>query len=273
MTAARVPKGSVGRSGHVKPGTPGGQRRGKDHMPRTVLVVDDQEDLARAIKLHLEDIRCDVSLAFDGLEAHRLIESREFDLVILDVMLPGMDGLEICRRVRSLARYVPVLMLTAKSSELDRVLGLEMGADDYLTKPFSVLELVARVKAIFRRTESLARQVAGAATLLRSGDVSIDVAKREVRLAELVLELTPKEFDLLLHLARHPGTVFTRSDLLDQVWGYRHSGYEHTVNSHINRLRAKVESDPANPRFVLTVWGVGYKFGMPVVEASPTRSP
>ena len=230
-------------------------------MPRSVLIVEDQEDLARVIKLHLEDIRCDVTLAFDGLDGFEQIKARDFDLVILDLMLPGMDGLELCRKLRARHRYVPVLMLTAKSTELDRVLGLEMGADDYLTKPFSILELVARVKAIFRRGDALGRQEdSGSAAVLRCGALSIDAGRRDVRLATRQLELTAREFDLLLYLARHPGRVFTRSDLLDQVWGYHHSGYEHTVNSHINRLRSKIEPDPSNPRYILTVWSVGYKF-------------
>jgi DNA-binding response OmpR family regulator len=187
-------------------------------------------------------------------------EAKHYDLIILDLMLPGMDGLEICRRLRSKANYTPILMLTSKSSELDRVLGLEMGADDYLTKPFSVMELIARVKAIFRRVDAIAAREVKARQQLEFGELAIDVERRAVKLRGAALDLTAKEFDLLLHLALNPGRVYTRTQLLDQVWGYSHSGYEHTVNSHMNRLRAKIESDPATPRYVLTVWGVGYKF-------------
>ena len=152
-------------------------------------------------------------------------------------------------------------MLTAKSTELDRVLGLEVGADDYLTKPFSVRELLARVKALFRRMEALGSQVSpGAQTTIQAGDLAIDVEKRTVTCRGWSVDLTAKEFDLLLQFARHPGRVYTRAQLLDLVWGYAHEGYEHTVNSHINRLRAKIESDPARPQYILTVWGIGYKF-------------
>jgi len=230
-------------------------------MSRNVLVVEDQQDLAELVQLHLKDLNCEVTLAFDGVAGLAEAEAKDYDLVILDLMLPGMDGLEICRRLRARDRYVPVLMLTAKSTELDRVLGLELGADDYLTKPFSLMELVARVKAIFRRGDALGkREAAAPAAVIRASDLAIDADRREVRVAGTPVELTAKEFDLLLHFARAPGRVFTRAQLLDAVWGYTHSGYEHTVNSHINRLRAKIERDPANPRYILTVWSVGYKF-------------
>jgi len=230
-------------------------------MSRNVLVVEDQQDLAELVQLHLKDLNCEVTLALDGIAGMAEAEAKHYDLVILDLMLPGIDGLEICRRLRARSRYVPVLMLTAKSTELDRVLGLELGADDYLTKPFSILELVARVKAIFRRGDALRNPEAAApVATIRAGDLAIDADRREVRLAGQPVELTAKEFDLLFHFARSPGRVFTRSQLLDAVWGYSHSGYEHTVNSHINRLRAKIEQDPSNPRYLLTVWSVGYKF-------------
>jgi DNA-binding response OmpR family regulator len=230
-------------------------------MSRKVLVVEDQQELAELVQLHLKDLHCEVSLAFDGPAGMAQLRARDFDLVILDLMLPGMDGLEICRRLRAGPRYVPILMLTAKSSELDRVLGLELGADDYLTKPFSLMELVARVKAIFRRGDALAQgEAAPRAAAIRAGELAIDPERREARIGERPIELTAKEFDLLVHFARSPGRVFTRSQLLDAIWGYSHSGYEHTVNSHINRLRTKIEQDPSNPRYILTVWSVGYKF-------------
>jgi len=231
-------------------------------MSRKALVIEDDPDIARLVQLHLEDIQCSAELAADGLEGLAKYRSGGFDLVVLDLMLPGMDGLSVCRKLREAPGYVPILMLTAKSTELDRVLGLEMGADDYLTKPFSIPELKARIRALFRRVEALAQAETGAETEqeLSFGELSIDPGRRRVRVADREIELTAKEFDLLLHFARHPGRVYTRAQLLDQVWGYNHEGYEHTVNSHINRLRAKIEQDPAKPRYVLTVWGVGYKF-------------
>jgi DNA-binding response OmpR family regulator len=229
-------------------------------MTRHVLVVEDDEDIAKLLKLQLTELSCNVKVASDGIRGLAEAESKRYDLLILDLMLPGIDGLEICRRIRSHDRYTPVLMLTSKSSELDRVLGLELGADDYLTKPFSVLELTARVKAIFRRVDNLARDQDSAKAVIEAGDLSIDVEKRSVRLAGRAVDLTAKEFDLLAHFARHPGRVFSRTQLLDSVWGYSHSGYEHTVNSHINRLRTKIEKNPNEPEFIETVWGVGYKF-------------
>jgi len=228
-------------------------------MTRQVLVIEDDEDIAKLVKLQLTELSCNVTLVNDGAKGFAEAESKQYDLLVLDLMLPGMDGLEICRRVRSQDRYTSVLMLTSKSSELDRVLGLEMGADDYLTKPFSVLELSARVKALFRRVDSLSKDQSSA-KMLKSGDLHIDLEKRSVRLAGKPVDLTAKEFDLLAHFARHPGRVLSRTQLLDSVWGYSHSGYEHTVNSHINRLRTKIEKNPNEPEFIETVWGVGYKF-------------
>jgi len=229
-------------------------------MTHNVLVIEDQEDIAELVKLHLKDIDCRVKLAFDGLAGFAEAQAKSYDLIILDLMLPGIDGLDICKRLRAKSNYTPILMLTSKSSELDRVLGLELGADDYLTKPFSVIELTARVKAIFRRVSAITTGATNASARIQAGDLSIDVERRAVVLRGTPIDLTAKEFDLLLHLAQNPGRVYSREQLLDFVWGYNHSGYEHTVNSHINRLRAKVETDPANPRYVLTVWGVGYKF-------------
>jgi two-component system, OmpR family, alkaline phosphatase synthesis response regulator PhoP len=185
-------------------------------------------------------------------------------------MLPGVDGLDICQQLRTRPNYTPILMLTAKSTELDRVVGLEMGADDYLIKPFSIQELLARVKALFRRMEALQSQAAsGGQETIQAGDLTIEVPKRQVTLRGQAVSLTGKEFDLLLQFAQHPGRVYTRAHLLDLVWGYGHEGYEHTVNSHINRLRAKIERDPRHPRYVLTVWGIGYKF---TDRATPTEA-
>lgn len=224
-----------------------------------VLVVEDEHDIAQLIRLHLNDIDCDVTLASDGHEAMRQAFAQQWDLVMLDLRLPGPDGLSICRALRREQAYTPILMLTSKSSELDRVLGLELGADDYVTKPFSVSELMARVKAIFRRVESVGNRFSVNAETVILGPLAIDTAGREVTLHGKSVALTAREFDLLLHFIRHPGQVFSRAQLLDSVWGYGHEGYEHTVNSHINRLRAKIEQNPSQPEYIVTVWGVGYK--------------
>ena len=211
--------------------------------------------------MHLADVQCEAEVESDGGAGLARLRKERFDLLVLDLMLPGLDGLSVCREVRKLAGYVPILMLTAKSTELDRVVGLEMGADDYLTKPFSIPELLARVKALFRRVDALAGQPpAASGELMECGQIRLDTARRRVEVDGREVSLTAKEFDLLAHFVRHPGRVFSRVQLLDQVWGYHHSGYEHTVNSHINRLRSKIEVNPAKPEHVLTVWGVGYKF-------------
>lgn len=227
---------------------------------RRILVVEDERDIAELVRLHLTGEKHDVTLAVDGHEGMRQAFARTWDLIILDVRLPGPDGLSICRALRRDHAYVPILMLTSKSAELDRVHGLDIGADDYVTKPFSVLELVARVKAIFRRVESLHTHRNMDIDFLDFGPLQIDVGSRVVTLHSSRVSLTAKEFDLLLHFARHPGHVFSRANLLDSVWGYGHDGYEHTVNSHINRLRSKIEPDSSKPKFIVTVWGVGYKF-------------
>jgi DNA-binding response OmpR family regulator len=234
-------------------------------MTRRVLVVEDDPDVGRLITLQLAELDCECRLIDDGVAGLAEAEAGRYDLMILDLMLPRLDGLQICRRLRAAELQTPILMLTAKSSELDRVLGLELGADDYLTKPFSMLELAARVKGVFRRAEQLAAFKAAAATAasvarIEVDGLSIDVERHEAHVAGRPVDLTAKEFELLVYFARSPGRVFTRAQLLDQVWGYSHSGYEHTVNSHINRLRNKIERDPANPDFIQTVWGVGYKF-------------
>jgi DNA-binding response OmpR family regulator len=242
-------------------------------MSYKVLVIEDQQEIANLVKLHLCDIDCQVKLAFDGSVGLADAEANHYDLIILDLMLPGENGLEICRRLRARSDYTPILMLTSRASELDRVLGLEMGADDYLTKPFSLLELQARVKAIFRRVKAVAAGTMTGTATVQAGDMLIDVQKRVVTLQGRSPELTAKEFDLLLHLAQNPGRVYTRDQLLDFVWGYNHSGYEHTVNSHINRLRSKIEVDPGNPVYIRTVWGVGYKFSEAAERALPSAKP
>jgi len=226
-----------------------------------ILVIEDDADIASNIGQYFEDKGHQLDFAFNGAHGLALATAERFDLIILDLMLPGLDGLEICKRLRRKSSYVPILMLTSKSSELDRVLGLEIGADDYVTKPFSIMELMARVKAIFRRIEKIQdKEQDETYDVIHAGDMIINTEKRSVTINGSMVEVTSKEFDLLLHFARNPERVFTRSQLLDKVWGYGHEGYEHTVNSHINRLRSKIEDNPAKPRFIITVWGVGYKF-------------
>ncbi len=234
-------------------------------MPATkILVAEDQTDIRDLIVMNLRGAGHEVTAVADGLAALASQESEASDLLVLDLMMPGMDGLEVCKALRSRGRAMPILMLTAKSTELDRVLGLELGADDYLTKPFSMAELLARVKALLRRAELLrqAQAQAGSApgsNYVFNGELRICSARREVRWQGRTIECTALEFDLLLHFMRHPGNVFSRAQLLDGVWGYSHEGYEHTVTTHINRLRNKLEADPMRPQLILTVRGAGYK--------------
>lgn len=226
------------------------------------LVVEDTAEIADLIRLHLEDLGLQVTCAADGISGLELARNGMFDLIVLDLMLPGLNGLEVCRALRADPRYyTPILMLTAKASEIDRVVGLELGADDYLGKPFSIPELQARAKALLRRSEKM-RGVAAPddQSRVRAGSLEIDTMRHEVRLSGRSIPLTAKEFDLLLFLAHNPGRVYSRAQLLDAVWGTTLESYEHNVNTHINRLRAKVEADPANPQYVLTVRGVGYRF-------------
>lgn len=230
-----------------------------------VLVVEDDKDITELLNIHLKDLNCKVTTTFDGEKGYLQTQKNKFDLIVLDVMLPKMDGLEICRRVRADKNITPILMLTAKSEEVDKVLGLEVGADDYLTKPFSVREFIARVKAIFRRVEAMKEETDDQekASLIHFGNVEIDRERRKVLLKGKRIDLTAKEFDLLLLFATHPGKTYTREQLLQLVWGYQFNGYDHTVNSHINRLRSKIEEDMSKPKYILTAWGVGYRFAEP----------
>ncbi len=226
-----------------------------------ILVIEDDPDISHLLKIHLTDNAFEVDVVSNGKQGFELASTRNYQLIVLDLMLPGLDGLEICRRLRNQSITVPILMLTAKTAEIDRVLGLELGADDYLTKPFSIMELQARVKAILRRIEISSRLPAlDYCEPIEVAGLRIDMTGRQVTIDGDALDLTAKEFDLLLHFARHPGRVYSRGQLLDEIWGYSHNGYEHTVNSHINRLRKKIEIDPASPHYIETVWGVGYRF-------------
>lgn len=230
------------------------------NQAKKLLIVEDDENIAELLQLHLREEGFDITHAADGNLGMEKLKQGGWDALILDLMLPGVDGLEICRHARTMARYTPIIIISARSGETHRVLGLELGADDYLAKPFSMLELVARVKALFRRQEAMSQNLRLDAGILSFENLSIDPLARDVQLNHQSVELTPREFDLLYFFARNPDKVFSRLSLLNQVWGYEHEGYEHTVNTHINRLRIKIEENPAEPNFIRTVWGKGYKF-------------
>lgn len=228
---------------------------------KRVLIIEDDPQIVDLIEIHLTDLGCSLVRASDGLRGLAAAEGSKFDLIILDLMLPHVDGFEVCRRLRMQKINTPILMLTAKSEEIDKVLGLETGADDYLTKPFSVRELIARVKAIFRRTSLSQQKIEEEPpSILDFGDLVIDLEKRKVTLQQKRVELSPKEFELLALMASQPGKSYDRQRLLTLVWGYDFDGFEHTVNSHINRLRRKIEPQADQPRYILTTWGVGYRF-------------
>lgn len=230
-------------------------------MPKKILVIEDDQDMAGILEDNLSDAGYEVTVSHDGKTGLEAARRQEHDLIVLDLMLPENNGLEICRQVRSLPRYTPILMLTCLSSEVDKVVGLEMGADDYMTKPFSLRELLARIRAVLRRDEAArSPHDEDSPGVIERGDLVIDIGKRRVVRDGTPIELTGTEFDLLLYFARHPGRVYSRQQLLDQVWGYGYEGYAYTVNSHINKLRSKLEHDRDNPRYIQTVWGVGYRF-------------
>jgi DNA-binding response OmpR family regulator len=229
-----------------------------------LLLVEDDPDIAKILADNLREEGYRVDVLVDGDAALAAIAANHYDMLLLDVMLPGVDGLEICRRVRAGQVYTPIIIVSSKSSDVQRVVGLEIGADDYIAKPFSLAEVVARVRALLRRAAALNRSAAEqSSTIIVTQGLRIDAQSRTVALDGQSVALTAREFDLLNFFARHPGRMLTRLELLNQVWGYSHDGYEHTVNSHINRLRAKIEADPANPTRILTVWGLGYKFAGP----------
>jgi len=225
---------------------------------KKILLIEDDEQIVELVDIHLKDIFCESTKAFNGEEGLHLALNNKFDLIILDVMLPDMNGVEICRKIRLEKNTTPIMMLTARSEEIDKIIGLETGADDYLTKPFSIRELVARIKAVLRRTEISNNHESD--NIITWGSLSVDPVKRKVMLGDTKVELTPKEFDLLYLFITNPGRSYSREVLLSAIWGYEFSGYEHTVNSHINRLRAKIESDLSHPKFILTSWGIGYRF-------------
>ncbi|WP_394748764.1 response regulator transcription factor [Spongiimicrobium salis] len=225
---------------------------------KNILIIEDDPEIIRLLEIHLTSTIYSTNKAMDGEEGLNMALKNDYDLVLLDLNLPSMDGVEVCKQLRS-KKNTPVIMLTAKSEEIDRVLGLEIGADDYITKPFSIRELLARIKAVMRRFDTVGQEEKKT-SVLDFENLHIDIDKRKVLLDNKKIELSPKEFEILVLMASNPGRNYSRSELLNIIWGYNFEGYEHTVNSHINRLRAKIESDMANPNYILTTWGVGYKF-------------
>lgn len=229
-------------------------------MSTPILIIEDDRDLSELIKIQLLDQNYEVHQQFNGTTGLQSFNEGEYSLLILDVMLPGLDGFEICKKIRANDSKTPILMLTAKAEEIDKIMGLEFGADDYLTKPFSIRELTARVKALLRRSQVQNDDTSGISDSITFGELSIFPQKRSITLKNESFDLTSKEFDLLMLFFTNPGKAYSRQELLDVVWGYQYSGYSHTVNSHINRLRSKIEDDPSNPTYIKTVWGVGYRF-------------
>ncbi len=230
---------------------------------KNILIIEDDPEIIKLLEIHLTDLIYTTSKAMDGEQGLNMALENDYDLVLLDLTLPTMDGVEICKKLRAI-KNTPIIMLTAKSEEIDRVLGLEIGADDYITKPFSIRELLARIKAVLRRTNIKEVKEKNTSSISAEG-LYIDIDKRKVLLDKQKIELSPKEFELLVLMASNPGRNYTRTKLLNIIWGYNFEGYEHTVNSHINRLRAKIESDMANPIYILTTWGVGYKFNEDII--------
>jgi two-component system OmpR family response regulator len=225
---------------------------------KTILIVEDDKPLLDVLKYQLGKEGYNVVTALDGSQGLEVARSSRPDVILLDIMLPKMDGFEVCRVLRK-EMTVPILMLTAKDSEIDKIVGLEIGADDYLTKPFSMRELVARIRAMLRRSEMVETKPTGQGVPIKVGDIEIDTARRRVSVSGSTLKLTAKEFDLLLFLAENKGIVFSREQLLDRVWGYDYPGDTRTVDVHVRWLREKIETDPGKPRYLITVRGVGYK--------------
>jgi len=252
-------------------------------MKDRILIVEDEADIAHLIQMHLTELDLDCDICSNGKQALTQALTQNYQLVLLDVMLPGISGLDICRQLRQEKPLQAILMLTSKTSETDRVLGLELGADDYITKPFSVRELQARVRTHLRRvhalngdgnnsavfgdlSETISTKNNGTSAATSIGQLLVDHRYHQVTYKEQAINLTSTEFELIDFFCRHPDQVFSRTQLLDNVWGYNHSGYEHTVNSHINRLRNKLEQDCSDPKIIQTVWGVGYKLNSSAVH-------
>ena len=225
---------------------------------KNILIIEDDPEIIKLLEIHLNDLIYTTAKAMDGAKGLKMAIENNYDLIILDITLPSLNGIEVCKKIRA-EKNTPIIMLTAKSEEIDRVLGLEIGADDYITKPFSIRELLARIKAVMRRSNIPKSEKKDSSVLSFEG-ITIDIDKRKVLVNNTKIELSAKEFELLVLMANNPGRNYSRTELLNIIWGYNFNGYEHTVNSHINRLRAKIESDMTNPYYILTTWGVGYKF-------------
>jgi DNA-binding response OmpR family regulator len=234
----------------------------EDDLPKKILIIEDDQEISQVVAMNIRDLGFETVQIHDGRSGLESALTTRFDLIILDIMLPQLDGISVCRSIREKDPYIPIMMLTAKAEEIDRVMGLELGADDYMTKPFSLRELTARVKALLRRAQTPPPDLrdTGHSELIKQGGLVVDLGKRRVTLNGKELDLTVKEYELLILFAQNPGRAFSRSDLLNLVWGYQFQGYEHTVNTHINRLRNKIEIDPSHPVYLETVWGVGYRF-------------
>lgn len=226
-------------------------------MNTKILIVDDEKVFVKGLKYSLEQDQYIIDTAFDGYEALDKAKKKQFDLIILDLMLPGIDGLEVCQKIRQDSQ-VPIIMLTAKGEDINKILGLEYGADDYLTKPFNILELKARIKAILRRANMRSTKITD--QVIQIDDFTINTLGRKLTVRGKEVNLTAKEFDLLLLLATNPGKVFTREELLETIWGYEYFGDLRTVDVHVRRLREKIEKDPSQAEYILTKWGVGYYF-------------
>ena len=227
-------------------------------MANRILVVDDEKLIVKGIRYALEQDGMEVDCAYDGAEAVDMAKKREYDLVLLDVMLPVFNGYEVCQQIREFSN-MPIVMLTAKNDDMDKILGLDYGADDYITKPFNILEVKARIKAIIRRTNrAIAAEIANAPKQLVHGDLVMDLTGRRVTISDREVNLTAKEFDILKLLLSNPGTVYSREKLLAAVWGPDFPGDVRTVDVHVRRLREKVEENPSDPHYVYTKWGVGY---------------
>ena len=229
-------------------------------MAYKILVVDDEKLIVKGIKFSLEQDGMDIDVAYDGEEALELIKKNDYDLAVLDVMLPKMDGLQVCREVREFSQ-MPIIMVTAKGEDMEKILGIEEGADDYMTKPFNILELKARIKAVLRRSAAAKTDKAPAKNELRARDLVVDLDSRRVFVDGREANLTAKEFDLLELLMKTPGKVYSREKLLDTVWGFDYPGDVRTVDVHVRRLREKIEKKPSAPEYIFTKWGVGYYFG------------
>lgn len=228
-------------------------------MAYHILVVDDEKLIVKGIKFSLEQDGMEVTAAYDGEEALQYIKEGNFDLVVLDVMLPKMDGLQVCQQVREFSQ-IPIIMVTAKGEDMDKIMGLEYGADDYITKPFNILELKARIKAILRRSVKKVTAEPQAKNVLKARDLELAYDSRRVFINDREVNLTAKEFDLLELLMENPGKVYSREKLLDTVWGYDYPGDVRTVDVHVRRLREKIEANPSEPQYIFTKWGVGYYF-------------